>query len=135
MREIWGIHPGWGITAIRVAMGIIFVVAGYRKFAGGVGAVSANLAKWSIPLAEIMGPFIATLELVGGILLILGIATRWIGLLFALEFIVATFWVKFRLMSFADGRLDMMLLAGGILLFLAGPGRAAIDEVWIEKSA
>jgi len=31
------------------------------------------------------------------------------------------------------GRLDLMLLAGGILLFLAGPGKAAIDAVWLEK--
>jgi len=26
-----------------------------------------------------------------------------------------------------------MLLAGSIMLFLAGPARAAIDEVWFER--
>ena len=31
-----------------------------------------------------------------------------------------------------DGLLGM-LLAGGILLLLAGAGRASVDEVWLEK--
>jgi len=32
-----------------------------------------------------------------------------------------------------NGRVDLMLLAGSIMLFLAGPARAAIDEVWFER--
>jgi hypothetical protein len=32
-----------------------------------------------------------------------------------------------------NGRVDLMLLAGSIMLFLAGPGRAAIYEVWFER--
>jgi hypothetical protein len=56
-----------------------------------------------------------------------------LGLLFTIEFIIAFFYVKLRLQSFADGRLDVMLLAAAILLFLAGPGRAAVDEAWLER--
>jgi putative oxidoreductase len=81
----------------------------------------------------IAGPFIGTLELVGGILLLLGLFGRWLGLLYAIEFVVATFYVKFAGTGWASGRLDLMLLAGGILIFLAGPGKAAIDAVWLEK--
>jgi putative oxidoreductase len=72
------------------------------------------------------------LEIVGGALLILGIATRWVALLFAIEFLVATFYVKLPV-GLAGARLDIMLLAGNILLFLAGPGRAAVDALWLEK--
>lgn len=50
MSGIFGINPAWGITPVRIAMGLIFIVAGYQKFAGGVGAVSAYFAKMSIPL-------------------------------------------------------------------------------------
>lgn len=135
MAAIVGINPGWGMTAVRIAMGIIFVVAGYQKFAGGVGGVSAYFAKMSIPLAGFWGVFIPTLELVGGILLILGFATRWLGLLFVCEFIVAAFWVKFPTQGWSPGRIDLMLLAGAILLFLAGPGKAALDRLWLEKNA
>lgn len=135
MRGIWGIQPGWGITAVRLAMGAIFIVAGYKKWAAGMDAVTASFTRMGIPAANVMAPYIATLELVGGILLVLGIATRWLGLLYALEFIVATFFVKFANTGWDSGRVDLLLLAGGILLFLAGSGRAAVDEVWLEKGA
>ena len=137
MRAIFGIQPGWGITVVRLAMGLITVVAGYQKFVVGPSAVAAFWVKnsYAIPTASIVAPYIAVQELIGGLLLILGLLTRWVGLLFACEFLVTAFWVRFRLLGWMDGRLDLMLLAGAIMLFLAGPGRAAIDEVWFEKRA
>ena len=92
-------------------------------------------AKVSIPLPGLMAPFIAVLELVGGILLFLGVASRWLGLLFAIEMIVTTFWVQIPSQGWNASELDRILLAGGILLFFAGPGRAAVDELWLEKGA
>ncbi len=38
MRGILSIHPGWGITAVRVAMAIVFVVAGWTKMNAGLSA-------------------------------------------------------------------------------------------------
>ena len=128
MRDMLGIHPAWGITAVRIAMGAVLAVAGAKKWAFGIGATSGAFAQWGIPAPSLAGPFIGLLETVGGILLVLGLATRWLGLLFALEFVVATFWVKFRLLGWDPGRLDLMLRTGGILLFLNGPGKAAIDR-------
>ena len=135
MRGIFGVDPGWGVTVVRISMGLIFAVHGYQKFAGGIAGVAAFFAKVSIPLPGLMAPFIAVLELVGGILLVLGLATRWVGLLFALEMIVTTFWVQIPGRGWGASDLDRSLLAGGILLFLAGGGRAAVDERWLEKGA
>ncbi len=126
MREVFGIPREWGITVVRVAMGIILLSYGYQKFAGGVGAVAAGFEKYQIPLPGLAAPFISTLELVGGALLIVGLGARWIGLLFALEHVVTTFWVQLRLRGWPNGRSELLLMACGILLFLAGPGRAAI---------
>jgi putative oxidoreductase len=108
-------------------MGLILLVSGYRKFATGLGAVAAGFAKIPIPLPSVAAPFIATLELVGGLLLLVGLGTRWLGLLFVCEHLVTTFWVKFRLQGWNDGRLELLLLAGAIMLFLAGSGSPAID--------
>jgi uncharacterized membrane protein YphA (DoxX/SURF4 family) len=133
MGGIWGIHPAWGITAVRVAMALIFIVSGYLKWASGVSGMTAAFDKMGFAMPGIVGPFIGTLELVGGVLLLLGLFGRWLGLIYAIEFVVATFYVKFATVGWAGGRLDLMLLTGGILLFLAGPGKAAIDAVWLEK--
>ena len=45
------------------------------------------------------------------------------------------FYFKFPVQGWQAGRIDLMLLAGAIKLFLAGPGKAAIDEVWLKKGA
>jgi putative oxidoreductase len=130
MRGIAGIDPGWGITAVRIATGLIFLFAGYQKLAGGLDNVANAFARMGIPAPNLAGPFIAVLELVGGALLVVGLWTRWIGLLFALEFVVATFYVKMPNQGWNGSRLDLMLLVAGFLLFVAGSGKAAVDEVW-----
>ena len=132
MRGIWGIDPGWGVTAVRLAVGVIVLVAGWAKFMVGMDEVTASFAQMGIPAPGVTGLFVMLVEIVGGAPLILGIATRWIGLLFAIQFLVVTFYVKLPI-GLAGARLDLMLLAGNILLFLAGPGRAAVDSLWLEK--
>ena len=84
-------------------------------------------------LPELTGPVIAVLELVGGILLVLGWATRWLGLLFAIEMLVATFWVQMPAKGWNGSELERMLLASGITLFFAGAGKLAIDQLWPKK--
>jgi len=127
------LDAGWGVTAVRVVMGLILLMAGLGKVASGFGAVSAKFAKMGMPTPGLLGPFIALLELVGGALLLAGLAGRWLGLLFAIEFVVAAFVVKLPSAGWAGARLDLMLLAGGVLLFFAGSGRLSIDEVWLER--
>ena len=63
MRGIAGLDPGWGITAVRLVMGIILVVAGWQKWSAGMSGVANNFAKMGIPAPGVSGPFIAILEL------------------------------------------------------------------------
>jgi putative oxidoreductase len=127
------LDSGWGVAAVRIVMGLIFVTAGWSKISNGFGAVAGNFGKMGMPVPEITGPFIALLELIGGALLLVGIAGRWLGLLFAIEFVVATFVVKLPSAGWAGARLDAMLLAGALLLVFAGSGRLSIDDVWLER--
>jgi putative oxidoreductase len=121
-----GVDPGWGITAVRLAAGFVLTLYGYQKFEGGLGAVSSYFARVGIPLPGLAAPLVAVLELVGGILLCLGFATRWLGLLFAVEFAVVTFWVAVPRAGWRGSSLELMLLAAAILFSLAGPGKAAL---------
>jgi putative oxidoreductase len=124
---------GWGVAAVRVVMGLVFIAAGWNKVAVGFGTVATNFGKMGMPAPGLTGPFIALLELIGGALLLVGLAGRWLGLLFAIEFVVAAFVVKLPSVGWAGARLDLMLLAGGVLLFFTGSGRLSIDDVWLER--
>jgi len=133
MRGIGGINPDWGVTAVRVMTGLLFAIHGYQKFAGGIGGVATFFAKIAIPFPGLMAPFIAILELVGGILLFLGVAIRVVGCLFAVEMLVTTLWVKIPGQGWNASDLDRMLLVTCVLFVLAGPGAAALDRLWWER--
>jgi putative oxidoreductase len=130
MRGIAGIDPAWGVTAVRLATGLILMHAGYQKVSGGLAEVGAGFAKMGIPMASVAGPAVAIFELVGGAALIAGLCGRWIGLLVALQFAVISFVIKAPDSPFGEWYVDLTLMAAGILLFLAGSGKAAIDDVW-----
>jgi putative oxidoreductase len=70
---------------------------------GVTTGVTANMAKYGLPMPGAFAAVAATLELVGGGLLLIGLFTRWLGLLYAIEFAIAFFYVKLRLASFAEG--------------------------------
>jgi uncharacterized membrane protein YphA (DoxX/SURF4 family) len=113
--------------------GIILVVSGYMKFANGIGGFVTFMTNAGFPLPGVLGPFIATLELVGGLLLLVGLGTRWLGVLFVVEFIVTSFVVKSPFRVWNDTRIDLMLLAAAVLVVLAGPGKAAVDEMLAKR--
>jgi putative oxidoreductase len=133
MRGIWGIDPGWGITLVRLVMAAIFIFHGYDKLAGGIGGVADFFAKVRLPLPGLSAVLITALELGGGLLLLVGLFSRWLGLLFFVEFVVAAFYVKLPSGGFKAAEFELLLLAGAGLLFLAGGGRAAVDEMWLER--
>jgi putative oxidoreductase len=133
MRGIAGIHPGWALTVLRVATAIILIHAGWGKLSGGLEGPIGFFGKAGIPLPGLAAPFIMALELVGGALLLIGLAGRWMGLLFALQFVVATFYVKLPMAGWAATRIDVMILAAAIAIFIAGSGRLSVDEVWLER--
>ena len=69
----------------------------------------------------------------GGILLLLGVATRVVACLFAVEMLVTTLWVKVPSAGWNASDLDRMLLVACVLLVLAGPGAAALDRLRWER--
>lgn len=64
-------------TIMRIVFGILFVAHGMDKFNTGLGNVAGWFESINIPgfLAYIVGP----VELIGGILLILGLFTRYVS--------------------------------------------------------
>lgn len=123
---------GYAPVPLRLAMGIILSVAGYMKLVGIAGTVD-YFTKLGFPLPVVTAWFITSLELVGGIALILGLFVRYLGLLYTIEFIVAAFWVKLPTQGYAAARLDLMILAGAAALYFLGAGRWSIDSIWFKK--
>lgn len=126
---------GWNPVAVllvRLLLGSILILAGYAKFfTFGLAKVTESFHGYGIPLPEIAAPFIAVLELGGGVLLVLGLFTRYLGVLYTFEFIVAA-WVKYSVIAppaggYLGSRLDTLIVVVAFLLATQGAGAISLD--------
>jgi len=111
---------------VRAAIGVIFIVQGTGKFGPGFVGMLAN---WGMP-AEMQIP-IALAELVCGILLIVGVLTRISASLLSIIALGAIFLVKqaSNLVGQGGYAIDLMILAGCLVIIATGPGRISISHI------
>src|SRR6476646_9018559 len=70
-------HSAVGIALLRIVLGVIILMHGWQKFFGmGIGGVTGFFTQVGAPMPGVMAPVIATIELAGGIALIIGLLTR-----------------------------------------------------------
>ncbi|WKG04273.1 DoxX family protein [Mycolicibacterium sp. HK-90] len=119
------------ILLARVGLGVIFVAHGWQKFViNGIGATQQGFASMGAPAPDVSAVIAATVELVGGIGLILGLATPvWALLLFAI--MVGAFLISHlgHGLFVAKGGFEFVLALGAsmLLLVVTGPGRFSVD--------
>ena len=111
---------------LRSAIGVIFIVHGVTKFNPGFANFLSNMG---LP-PEMQIP-IALAELIPGILLIVGVLSRFSASLLSIIMIGAIFHVKGAQSLTGDGgvELDLILLAASLVIIVAGPGRISISQV------
>ena len=113
-------HKAWGMLLVRAAAGLVFLNHGWMKISNLAGAESFF---HTLGLPAGAATFIALIEVVGGIMLILGIAPRLAGLVLGLEMVVALILVG---MPTGNHELEMVLAASALSVFLVGGGRLAL---------
>lgn len=120
------------ITVLRVILGFLFAAHGWQKFnEWTVAGTQAAFAQMGVPAAQISAPLVAGLELAGGIALILGVLTRIVAALLALNMLGALFLVHAPAGVFADKggyELVLLLAAAALALALTGAGRVSVDR-------
>ena len=129
MKRLPQLDSDWGIAAVRMIMGFMLILTGYEKLTSGIQRVSASMVKNQIPFPTVMAAYITALELLGGFLLLIGLGGRWLGLLYIGEFLVVSFYVLVPMRGWMDARLPIMFLAGALMLFVSGSGKASLDRV------
>ena len=120
----------------RVALGAIFIKSGLQKLMA-LGAFAASLASRGVPQSSTWAVIGATVEFVGGIMIVTGFRAREASLLMILFVIVAT-GISHRYWEFADAARraqesqffkNLSIIGGFLLLFVTGGGRFSLDTL------
>ena len=117
----------WIPTVVRVVTGLFFVSTGIGKFADHAKEV-ADFRGFEVPWPEVAVPLVGTVEVVGGILLVVGLLVRPAAFVLALNMIGAL-----ATAGRVEGGSFHLVYAPALLLLMvflvwAGPGRCSLDE-------
>jgi putative oxidoreductase len=119
---------------VRVIVGIIMAAHGFQKLQAGPANFGGFLAQLGVPLPTLMGYVVTLVELLGGILLIVGLFSRLAALLLTVDLVVAILLVKVNVgliappQQGAGAELDLALIAGFLVILFAGPGSLSLDR-------
>ena len=110
---------------LRSSIGVIFILHGMMKFNPGFANALPNMG---LP-PEMQIP-IALAEVVPGVLMIIGVLSRFSGALLSIVMIGAIFHVKGAQSMTGDGgvEIDVILLAASLVIMIAGPGRISLAQ-------
>ncbi|GAA2211212.1 hypothetical protein GCM10009850_066710 [Nonomuraea monospora] len=126
----------FALLLARVAIGVIFLVHGYQKFATmGIAGTTKFFESVGIPLAGLAAPAVAVLEVAGGLALILGVALPIAGTLLALDMLGAIAFVHGANGLAGEGGYEFVLAlaAASLAVGFTGGGALALDRVLTRR--
>jgi uncharacterized membrane protein YphA (DoxX/SURF4 family) len=146
-------HAPASTVLIRLLVGWVFLSEGIQKFLFPAALGAGRFAKIGIPWPEAMGPFVGSVEIVGGLLLLLGLLTRIASFVLLINISVAILSTKipillghgYWLFSLADlksygfwsmaheARTDLSMFLGLLFLLVVGAGSWSVDRKLMRK--
>jgi putative oxidoreductase len=116
--------------AVRIVVGVVFTQTGWQKL-NALPRMIQNFRDWGIPAPEILTPLASGIEFVGGLLLLVGLLTRFAAVPLMIVMVVA-------IVSAKLGEIDSIVTLLGFeevsyfvmfaWLAIAGPGPVSLDH-------
>ena len=111
-----------GLLLLRVGVGLVFFMHGLSKVQN-IAGVTGFFAHLGLP--GFVAVAIAWLEVIGGVAIIIGVATRFFAFLFGVEMLVAIFITGINL-GWQAHEMEALLVASSFALVYMGSGRFSL---------
>ena len=122
-------------------MGSVFLSEGIQKFLYPVALGIGRFIKIGIPAPEFFAPFVGTVEIIFGLLIIIGLFTRISAIPLIINISVAIISTKISILinegfwkMAHEARTDFSMLLGLIFLLIVGAGKISLDSYLSRKS-
>ncbi|MGC9046665.1 MAG: DoxX family protein [Minisyncoccia bacterium] len=133
MIQLFFLFSDFGLLFFRIVLGIILFGHGLPK-AKNFKATVSGFNELKIKPAKFWAVIVTALELVSGILLMLGFLTQIISLLVMIEFLVIILLVKRKSKLINGYEFELLILVSALLLATLGAGYYSLDNIlnfWI----
>lgn len=153
-RQLLSTNAPRSVFLIRLVVGGVFLSEGIQKFLYAAENGAGRFAKIGIPSPDVMGPFVGVVEIVGGLLILIGLLTRLAAIPLIIDMLVALLSTKIPILlghgfwgfslrnlpyygvwgMLHEARTDLAMLFGSIFLLIVGAGLWSIDARLSSKS-
>ena len=141
IHTVLGSRAGYGLTVLRIFVGIIFAAHGSQKLFGWFGGGGlAGTAQWMESIGLAPGMLMAVLaggtEFLGGLALIIGLLARpaALGLSFTLLVAIFSMHISNGLFMANNGyEFALALLGGTLAVLIEGAGKLSLDQAIAHK--
>jgi putative oxidoreductase len=134
------IVAGWfawaGPLAVRIVVGWVFLWSGWTKL-NALPRMIENFREWGIPAPELFTPLASGIEFVCGILLLIGLLTRFAAVPMMIVMLVAIVSAKWADVDSLETFLGFDEVAYFVMfawLAIAGPGPVSVDHLVLKGS-
>jgi len=131
----WAARTSKALLLIRILVGWVFVSEGIQKFLFPAQLGVGRFEKIGIPSPQFMAPFVGTVEIVCGTLLLVGLFTRLAAVPLLAVILVAIATTKIPMIAKSgmwnmlhEARTDFSMLLGLVFLLITGAGTLSVDE-------
>lgn len=130
------------VILIRLIVGAVFLSEGIQKFLFPADLGVGRFAKIGIPAPGVLAPFVGVVEIVCGVLVVIGLLTRLAAIPLIIDMLVAISTTKIPMLIKSgfwamahEARVDFAMLLGSIFLLIVGAGALSIDARLLPRSA
>ena len=117
---------------LRIVVGLVFLMHGGQKFfVFGLGGTTDIMGKLGLPLPIACAAIVMTVELLGGLAILLGVFARLAGALLAFEMVVAILVARLHGGFFAPYgyEFELTLLMACLTFAAIGPGGSSLEAM------
>jgi len=133
-NPLWTARVARALLLVRILVGWVFVSEGIQKFLFPAQLGVGRFQKIGIPSPHLMAPFVGTVEIVCGTLLLIGLFTRLAAIPLLAVILVAIATTKIPMLAktgvwsmLHEARADFSMLLGLLFLLITGAGSLALD--------
>lgn len=119
-----------GLLFSRLTVALPFIVHGWMKLTNMAGTIGFFA---TLGLAAPIAWFVALVELVGGLAVLLGFGMRYVATVLAIDMFFAIVLVRGKMGAFAGHELELVLLLASLALAFSGAGGCSVDAKWYKK--